>query len=176
VDQTQNTAATVTFTNGGCLLDGAGSDQILGLQLPVSTADVVEVVDFGTRGGRIQDYDLKVRCGDAGCITFTIGGPGVASDTYEKATGNRSHSIGAPWSPDPNTLLHTSGGNRAIFAVRSSSMTVCLNGKCWSSGESTVDILKPGDVVFSVTGNDSHNPAEVEIYRLMVFQAASAGP
>jgi hypothetical protein len=55
-------------------------------------------------------------------------------------------------------------------------MTVCLNGKCWSSGESTVDILKPGDVVFSVTGNDSHNPAEVEIYRLMVFQAASAGP
>jgi hypothetical protein len=154
-------------------LDGAGKAQILSLHVPVSTSDVVEAVDFGPRGGPVEEYDLEVRCGSAGCITLSIGGSGFADDMYEKVKGSRSHVIDMPWSNVPLiTLMQVTETNRAILAVHGARVVVCLNGKCWSSGDSAVDVANPGDVTFSVIGDDFHNPAGVQINRLTVFHSA----
>jgi hypothetical protein len=172
VGSSGSSAAGIVLTDGRCRLAGAGKEQILSIQTPVSPQDVVEIVDFRTRAGPVEGYDLKARCSDGGCVTFTVGGPGFASDTYEKVRDRRSHSIDMPWSGTPlNSLVHTTQANRAIIALRGRSITVCLNGRCWSSGSSAVAVTQPGDAVFSVTGDDSHNPADVDILRMMVFQA-----
>jgi hypothetical protein len=170
--------AKVDFTGAGCQVDGAAGDEMLTLGLSVSAADVLEVVDFSPNGGPVQGYELELRCGGGGCITFTIGGPGFGDRVYERRAllllgYTRPSSIAIPWpSFSLRTLMHAGQFNRAIFAVHGGRITVCLNGRCWSSGQSAVTVTTPGDATFSLLDAARRNAASVLIARFMVFHVA----